>query len=56
MKNVKNFSFGIAMLVSFLSFGQEINKKTKFKEKEFFVLDKEFENYNDIFLYEHLCY
>ena len=36
------------MLISFLSFGQEINEKTKFKEKEFFILDKEFENYDGI--------
>ena len=48
MKNVKNFSLAIAMLVSFLSFGQEINEKTQFKEYDFFILDKEYENYNDI--------
>ena len=48
MKNVKNFSLAIAMLISFLSFGQEINEKTQFKEYDFFILDKEYENYNDI--------
>jgi hypothetical protein len=35
MKNVKNFSLAIAILISFLSFGQEINEKNKFKEYEF---------------------
>lgn len=48
MKKVKNFSLAIAMLISFLSFGQEINGKTKFKEYKFFILNKEYENYYDI--------
>ena len=48
MKNVKNFSLVIAMLISFLSFGQEINEKNKFKVREFFILNKEYENYYDI--------
>jgi hypothetical protein len=48
MKNVKNFSLGIAMLLTFLSFGQEINEKTKFKEKEIFILNKEYDNYDDV--------
>jgi hypothetical protein len=48
MKNVKNFSLAIAMLVSFLSFGQEINEKNKFKEYEFFILNKEYKNYDDV--------
>lgn len=48
MKNVKNFSLVIVMLISFLSFGQEINEKNKFKVREFFILNKEYENYSDI--------
>ena len=48
MKNVKNFSLAITMLISFLSLGQEINGKNKFKEYEFFILNKEYENYDDV--------
>ncbi|MQP24877.1 hypothetical protein GFJ94_07340 [Flavobacterium sp. LMO8] len=48
MKKVKTFSLAITMLISFLSLGQEINGKNKFKEYEFFMLNKEYENYDDV--------